>query len=732
MQRIMPILVTTLLLMLSITEGAVLLNSEVFGTSTHPDNPCPGDRVVYTCTTTDDVLTWRVGGTVVGTYVSATDDVDETREIPALSGVIANLTAEDGMILTSTLTIPPAGSVVANETSISCTDFAGIRNSTVLHIIGSPSAPGITVTLENITAVSITLTPPEYGTECLSEYVIEYDEFSTSIGTSTSTVISDLDLCFRNHIFTAFGVTPGVPNGTRSVPVSRGSAPDQVNVTRGASVGCPSQATVPLTWNPPSMIQECVANYTLETRVTVDTATVTSSDTTVTSSDTTVSINSGECCAEHSFTVTPVYALAGPGTTSNPVSVVPGQNAYPNPGNLSLDVMYNTAIDVTVHWQNAGEILGNFLEHNITVQVHIASNTLRNSGSAATMDTIMRLNYGSFMDNPVQVSVSFMTFFCTSSSSRSVTFPFIISGQPTVDPVGLNATFNVTFATIESSSVTFNVVSTAVVEVNVSSGGTLIQQNATSFPANFPRNRTAQILITNLQYDTPYNYTIRVLSTNASNAVVIPRMVTGNFRTGRPPVTVNIAAVVGGVVGGIVVAIIITIIIIIVVIALFVSKPKRKGQKDEDMELREPSPGSSPAADSGPPPAVYADPNTIQREEFPGTQDVYTVPDKKKKKQKPEDHLPTYQDPSTITHEVAPTGDMYAQPDKAKKPRGSKKNQQEAPPHTQEQLAEMYSQPDKSKKQQNQGLTYTHIDFHGSGKVPDTQPGVVYSDVKPQ
>jgi len=46
---------------------------------------------------------------------------------------------------------------------------------------------------------------------------------------------------------------------------------------------------------------------------------------------------------------------------------------------------------------------------------------------------------------------------------------------------------------------------------------------------------------------------------------------------------------------------------------------------------------------------------------------------------------------------------MYAQPDK--KPRGSKKNQQEAPPHTQEQLAEMYSQPDKSKKQQSQGVS---------------------------
>jgi len=62
-------------------------------------------------------------------------------------------------------------------------------------------------------------------------------------------------------------------------------------------------------------------------------------------------------------------------------------------------------------------------------------------------------------------------------------------------------------------------------------------------------------------------------------------------------------------------------------------KEDEKGEKEvEHVELKEPSPGSSPAPDSGPPPAVYADPNTIQREEFPGTQDVYTVPDKKKKK----------------------------------------------------------------------------------------------------
>ena len=40
---------------------------------------------------------------------------------------------------------------------------------------------------------------------------------------------------------------------------------------------------------------------------------------------------------------------------------------------------------------------------------------------------------------------------------------------------------------------------------------------------------------------------------------------------------------------------------------------------------------------------MYADPSAIDRQEFPGTHDVYTVVDKTKKTHKPEDHLPTYQ-----------------------------------------------------------------------------------------
>ena len=55
------------------------------------------------------------------------------------------------------------------------------------------------------------------------------------------------------------------------------------------------------------------------------------------------------------------------------------------------------------------------------------------------------------------------------------------------------------------------------------------------------------------------------------------------------------------------------------------------------------SPPPAEEAYSPPAPILYADPNTIPREEHPGTGNVYTVPDKVRKTHKPEDHLPTYQ-----------------------------------------------------------------------------------------
>ena len=90
--------------------------------------------------------------------------------------------------------------------------------------VGSPSAPGISVTLRDFASgsVNVQLTPPVYGRECLSEYVVEYDESYRMNVTRTSAVISNLDLCFQRHSFTAFGVTPGVPNGARSISVNFG------------------------------------------------------------------------------------------------------------------------------------------------------------------------------------------------------------------------------------------------------------------------------------------------------------------------------------------------------------------------------------------------------------------------------------------------------------------------------------------------------------------------------
>ena len=40
---------------------------------------------------------------------------------------------------------------------------------------------------------------------------------------------------------------------------------------------------------------------------------------------------------------------------------------------------------------------------------------------------------------------------------------------------------------------------------------------------------------------------------------------------------------------------------------------------------------------------MYAGPSAIDRQEYPGTHDAYTMVDKTKKTHKPEDHLPTYQ-----------------------------------------------------------------------------------------
>lgn len=92
--------------------------------------------MVYTCSTSDGVLSWNVGGTVLGSYVANLDDPGETWTNADLPGIEAVLTTENGMTLTSTLTIPSAGSVVANESNITCSDFGGSVNTSVLRIVG--------------------------------------------------------------------------------------------------------------------------------------------------------------------------------------------------------------------------------------------------------------------------------------------------------------------------------------------------------------------------------------------------------------------------------------------------------------------------------------------------------------------------------------------------------------------------------------------------------------------
>ena len=81
--------------------------------------------------------------------------------------------------------------------------------------------------------------------------------------------------------------------------------------------------------------------------------------------------------------------------------------------------------------------------------------------------------------------------------------------------------------------------------------------------------------------------------------------------------------------------------------------------KEKDVETGQPSYPSS----AGP---MYQDPSTIQRQAAP-TGDLYAQPEKPARHQKqkpPPVEMATYQDPNTIQRQAAPTGDLYAQPDK--------------------------------------------------------------------
>ena len=108
----------------------------MYGTSVDPIMPCLEDRLVYTCTTSG-VLTWAVGTTFIGAYISGqgTTVVGATRTDASIPGVVANLTNMGETFLTSTLTISPAGTV-GHESEILCDGLSGIRNSTRLHPIG--------------------------------------------------------------------------------------------------------------------------------------------------------------------------------------------------------------------------------------------------------------------------------------------------------------------------------------------------------------------------------------------------------------------------------------------------------------------------------------------------------------------------------------------------------------------------------------------------------------------
>ena len=70
-------------------------------------------------------------------------------------------------------------------------------------------------------------------------------------------------------------------------------------------------------------------------------------------------------------------------------------------------------------------------------------------------------------------------------------------------------------------------------------------------------------------------------------------------------------------------------------------------------------------------------------------------------------HVPCApQDPQSIEHQQAESGDMYAMPQKeGKKKKKKEKGKKGEEPKTEEELAQMYSTVDKNQKQKSEGVS---------------------------
>jgi len=283
------------------------------------ERPCPGQNVTFTCTIPSLAHWWEVPSLGITPRSLTPSDLNGVSPDPPFQFAVIEVIP--GTSITSTATVTATANL--NGTNVFCRDgnlvLPDPQNATIV-VIGSSSAPEVQASIEIPESVNIQLIPPVYGAECVSGYTIVYNGNHSTFVTGTSTTINNLDPCFQGYNFTAFGVTPGVPNGSSSEPpVVIGSAPDPLIVIGNTIQGvCPDLVT--LTWNHPSEIPQCT-NYRLD--ITTENG---NRNTSVTGTSTTINILSNECCLRHTFTITPVYAIAGPRDTSDPVSLIPAEN----------------------------------------------------------------------------------------------------------------------------------------------------------------------------------------------------------------------------------------------------------------------------------------------------------------------------------------------------------------------------------------------------------------------
>jgi hypothetical protein len=541
-----------------------------------------------------------------------------------------------------------------------------------------------------------------------------------TIGRFTATVTSmGMDIVSTDLTFTATSMDDGLTiRCLNSAFAGAGASEDTCtilvytipSVTTALTVTSVTYNSTTLSWTPPTDTGGYpTVNYIIEVTG--------SNNETIITTDNSIIYTNVECHQTYTFTVRANNSI-GEGDPSNTVTVRIPCEVPPQPSNINICLNY-TSDSISISWNCP--VISNIDTTPPVINYSISVNmvdTVTTSGPVC--------NYVLPLNGVDDITVN-VTANSIAGSSQPISDTFIAELLQDVDSRNSNSsTLVIEYTTVECLIDNDRYIIQLICGSNITSTVPYVTNTTTSFTLQPSPTASCSLQVATAS-STIISSTTGTTSTSSIADSVTPTIsptsvpsslnVPSSSSPSLPPPGENTAAIIGGAIGGVIAAVIFVVIIIFFIICcvFMCSKKKKKeavlltgarGNSEEPIALVE---KKQQIPETGQP--TYQDPNTIERQAAP-TGDLYAMPEKPKGRREPptQPELATYQDPNTIQRQQAPTGDLYALP--AQKP--------------------VYSEVNKDNK--TQGVTYAPLMFDqqqpSSESTRSPPADVVYSDVQ--